>query len=124
MDVAAITEVELAADHPPFAVDGYVTFSPLGVKKRVLLLVRAAIATGASLRQDLMHDSVQSVFVQLVTHERSRGGRTAQHRATLFAAVYRTWTDSEGSTGTKIERTHLITLIDQIERAAETRGLS
>jgi endonuclease/exonuclease/phosphatase family metal-dependent hydrolase len=39
----------------------------------------------------------------------------------LFAAVYRTWTDTEGSTGTRVEQSHLATLINQIQRATEPR---
>jgi hypothetical protein len=42
IDIAAITEVEQRADSTEFAVDGYVTFSPLvrpGAKTRVLVLV-------------------------------------------------------------------------------------
>jgi exonuclease III len=118
VDVADVTEVKLGSDST-FPVDGYITFSPL-VKKRVLLLVKAEIATGARLRKDLMDESGQAVYVHIDTHERTRGGRTAQHGATLFAAVYRTWTDSMGQTGPKAEKPHLANLIEQIEKAAES----
>jgi hypothetical protein len=66
-----------------------------------------------------MNNSVQSIFVHVGAHERRRGGRTAQYGAVLFAAVYRTWTDSAGVKNIQAEGSHLVTLIDQIERAAE-----
>jgi exonuclease III len=79
VDIVAITEVKLEADST-FAVDGYVTFSPqvgVAAKTRVLLLIRAEIASVSRLRQDLMDDSVQSIFVHVGAYERTWGGRTA-----------------------------------------------
>jgi endonuclease/exonuclease/phosphatase family metal-dependent hydrolase len=67
-----------------------------------------------------MDDKGQSIYVHVEAHERTRGGPTAQHGATLFAAVYRTWTDLSGQTGNKVKKSHLATLVDQIERAAES----
>jgi hypothetical protein len=122
VDIACITETELAATAPTFEVMGYQTFSPLvdpGTKTRVLLLVKTWIATkgNARVRQDLMSCSVPSIFVEIEAHEVNKGGRTARHAGVLVGAAYRVWMDSLGATGKQTEQTHLAEVIDQVERA-------
>jgi exonuclease III len=122
VDIMSITELELPPGAPMFSISGYITFGPANAlqKIRALVLVRAELATrsNARIREDLMSDTVSAVYVQLDAHETRAGGRIVQHAGVLFGGVYRTWTDSAGDRGLKVERELLLTLIDQVERAA------
>jgi hypothetical protein len=80
VDVMIITEAEIpAGSQGNFNVEGYTSFLPhtsyllKTAKYRVVAMVWSALATSAKLRPDLMHVSVQLVWVQLDIQERLQG---------------------------------------------------
>jgi hypothetical protein len=73
IDVGIITETEIpSSDHGDFKVKGYHSFLPLShsellktAKYRVVVVVRSALAAMAKIWIDLMHSTVQSIWIQV-----------------------------------------------------------
>jgi hypothetical protein len=118
MDIATVTECEMAETANDFAVTGYTTFLPLvpkgKSKTRVIILVKNDLVTSANVHicRDLMDSQTQLVWLRFGPVS-SMGGFT-------LCEVYRTWSDHDELVFNVPEATERMeTLNSQITRAAE-----
>jgi hypothetical protein len=96
-----ITEAEIpASSHGNFNVEGYTSYLPhpsnllKTAKYRIVAMVRSALATATKLRPNLMHASVQSVWIQLdIQGTQPQGTRGPPGTRVLIGSLYREWLD-------------------------------
>jgi hypothetical protein len=131
VDVSIIMETEIPSScHGDFNVKGYHSFLPLShsellktAKYRVVVVVRSALAALAKIRIDLMHPTVQTIWIQLdfgtemsaySSQQQQQQQNPTRGKATCFliGGIYREWSDLPR------EYTALARVKDQLQAAA------
>jgi endonuclease/exonuclease/phosphatase family metal-dependent hydrolase len=111
VDVGIITETEIpASSHGDFNVEGYHTFLPVSHlellktdKYRVMVVVRSAMAALTKIRLDLMHPTVQTIWIQVDLEKGT---------CFLIGGLYREWSNLP------LEYAALTRIKDQLQAAA------
>jgi exonuclease III len=122
IDVAVVTETEVPEAHGAFDVSGYVSFLPLigtGGKFRVIVYVRADVATASNARLNVGNMSTEQQTVWLcLDRQPPRLGRR-EIGAMVIGGTYRQWRSDTGNSGMTMERTHMESFLEQVKAAAE-----
>jgi hypothetical protein len=102
VDVGIITETEIpSSSQGDYNVEGYHSYIPLApsellktTKYRVVVLVQLTLATATKVRSDLMHASVQAVWIPIDLRRTPRPGtRGPPGTCVLVCGLYREWSD-------------------------------